>query len=758
MIYFFSLLLPILLIDLIHRWYLIITKRKEFHLFVTPAFICCLSSIIVSAVIFYTKNERAAYIAMSINFIILDAMVYSVYQFTKSYVQAKQNIWYVRYFLLILLTVDLVLLILNIFNHNYFELSYQTITKLSWNYWRINVKRLMIFHYLICGIIILFTEVFLIHKIRNIPSFYRKKYSWFILFYFLITTLSYCSNIFHLPQDFAIYFYPLMENVVFYYSLFFADSIIRYMAHKSLIDKSSKAVCFFDRQNAFVYMNSSAEALLEKINFNKNAIEHFLKDFIIKNSARTLDITQNEEIIEVDNKKYYLEITYKKAYEGDMLVGSFLEIIDRTQEELKAIYDQQVSSYDKLTGLYNKNTFFERCQERLAEEPDEQWLIMVSKIIDFKVINNLFGKETCDNILKLQADFIKNNAHSSSIAGHIYADNFAILMKKQYFNEEFYISKLLEISQLTNNFYYYMNIYIGVYEKSDVSENVQYMYDKAILAIDKRPENSVKRICHYSNSIMKNFLSERNFISDFNFALNSSQFVIYLQPVFHKYPNLIGAQTIVRWNKPESGLLSPEDFMAIFEHTEIIHKLDLYLWGKSVQQLVRWHKMGRDDLCISVTITAYDFDYINIAAVFENYQHQYELIPANLKICIEEKAFIAHPQKTAEVIQKLHALGYGIEISGFGGRNFSFEMLTKNDVDFIRIDLRNFDSLNDSEMSFSIFSSFIQFSHEMGFDIIVDGIENEKQHKLVIGSGCEVLQGDFYCKPLSRFDFERKYL
>ena len=114
---------------------------------------------------------------------------------------------------------------------------------------------------------------------------------------------------------------------------------------------------------------------------------------------------------------------------------------------------------------------------------------------------------------------------------------------------------------------------------------------------------------------MKNFLSDRNIISDFNFALSSSQFVIYLQPVFNQYPNLIGAQALVRWNKPESGLLAPEDFMAIFEHTEIIHKLDLYLWGNAVQQLVRWHKLGRDDLCISITINTYDFDYIAIYSV-----------------------------------------------------------------------------------------------------------------------------------------------
>ena len=77
--YIFAIVLPIILFDLIRRWYLIITQRKEFHLFVTPAFICCFSSIIVSAIIFYTKSERIASIFISINFIILDAMVYSVY-------------------------------------------------------------------------------------------------------------------------------------------------------------------------------------------------------------------------------------------------------------------------------------------------------------------------------------------------------------------------------------------------------------------------------------------------------------------------------------------------------------------------------------------------------------------------------------------------------------------------------------------------------------------------------------------------------
>ena len=85
-------------------------------------------------------------------------------------------------------------------------------------------------------------------------------------------------------------------------------------------------------------------------------------------------------------------------------------------------------------------------------------------------------------------------------------------------------------------------------------------------------------------------------------------------------------------------------------------------------------------------------------------------------------------------------------------------MITKNDIDFIRIDLRDFDSLYNVELSHFLFSSFLKFSHEMGFDILIDGIENEKQHKLILGSGCNVCQGDFYCTPLSRFDFERKYL
>ncbi len=756
--YIFAIVLPIILFDLIRRWYLIITQRKEFHLFVTPAFICCFSSIIVSAIIFYTKSERIASIFISINFIILDAMVYSVYQFAKSYVKAKLNIWYVRYFLLTLLTIDVIFLILNIFNNRYFDLVFYTMEAYSYSYWKVYIKLPMVFHYLACGIIIIFTEALLIQKIIHIPSFYRKKYSSFIIFYFLITALSYCSNIFHLPQDYAIYFYPLMEDIAFYYSLFLVDYIIKFMSHKSLIDKSSKMVCFFDRENSLVYINNSAKELMKELKFERYTIEQFLKNFITKNSARNVDIAQNEEIIEMNDKQYYLEITYKKAYQDNILVGCFLEIIDNTEKKLKAIYDKQVSSYDKLTGLYNKNTFFERCEERLSEEPDAQWIMMVSKIVDYKVINNLFGNETCETILKLQADFIKNNLHESSVAGHIFADNFAILMKREYFDEEFYISKIKEISQITKNFYYYMNIYLGVYEKADVSEDVQYMYDKAILAIDKRPENSVNRICHYSNSIMKNFLSDRNIISDFNFALGSSQFVIYLQPVFNQYPNLIGAQALVRWNKPESGLLSPEDFMAIFEHTEIIHKLDLYLWGKAVQQLVRWHKLGRDDLCISITINTYDFDYIDIYSVFENFLHQYDIMAKNLKICIQEKAFIQHSDKISDIIKKLRSLGYGIEIAGFGGRNFSFEMITKNDIDFIRIDLRDFDSLYNVELSHFLFSSFLKFSHEMGFDILIDGIENEKQHKLILGSGCNVCQGDFYCTPLSRFDFERKYL
>jgi len=758
MISIYIIFLLFLIFFMIRSWILILTKRKEFHLFVTPAFICSILLLIVSGVIAFCKSEALAYALNILIFIIIDGLVYSIYQFSKSYVQAKINIWYVRYFLLLLLTLDLIFLISNYFNHFYFELIFMTSKNGLFSYWQLNVKAPMIFHYAICGIIIILTELFLIKKMHSVPSFYKKKYYLFVSIYFCVALLSYICNIFKLPQDYSIYFYPLVADAVFNYSLLFADKIIKEIANQNLIDKSSKPVFFFELQNKFVYANLSGQELMEEINFNKNEIELFLKKIISKNFARNLDIAQSEELIETNNKKYYLEVTYKKAFYEEAYIGAFLEIVDKTEERLKIIHDKQVSSHDELTGLYNKNAFFELCQAKLSDEPEAKWIMLASKIIDFKIINTFFGKEVCDNILKLQAKFVKQLAHSSTIVGHIYDDNFALLMKKEYFDEQLYINKLLEISRIANNFYYYMNIYIGVYEKSNVSENVQYMYDKAILAIDKRPENSVKRICYYSNSIMKNFLSERNFISDFNFAINSSQFLIFLQPIFNVYPNIIGVQTLVRWNKPESGLLTPKDFLSVFEHTEIIYKLDLYVWEKSVQQLVRWHKLKIDNLFVSVTISSNDFDYIDIAKIFEGFLQQYDIIPKNLKICIEEEAFINHFDQVSLLIPKLHSLGYEIGIIGFGNRHFSFKMITKNDIDFIIIDLRYFRSNKFSEKSAHIFESLIKLSEDLGFKIIIDGIENEKQHKLLQQSNCKLCQGDFYVKPLSRFDFERQYL
>lgn len=743
--------------ELIQKWYLISTQRKEYKLFVTPAFLWCIISVVVTYFIVFSKNVTYATFFYGLNFICLDAIVYGTFLFVRTYAASTKKIIPFRVISIICITIDTICLLLNNYKNFYFTLTREPINYLFKEHWGLTIHPLMYFHYTVCFIIFAETCWILIKKTKEVPSIYKRKYIGFFVVYFLGIVLSYSCNFLNLAQDYVVFCYGILGNFAFQYSLVVADEVIKLKATENIVQTYSLGVCWFNIENRKIFSNTKADEYFELLHMNDYDVEKYLHHFLKKNHARNLDIVVNDEKFVVDDKTYYFEITYRRIYSNKDYIGCYIHLKDITETKTKHLQEEYISNIDELTGIYNKKHFMELAEQRIRDYPGVTWLMICSNIKDFKIINNIFGREVGDNILKAQAEVIRTNAHEGTVFGRIVDDKFAILMNKKYYKEEEFKERIIDVARISKNQYYHMNQQIGIYESIDVRESVQFMYDKALMAVEKSFTGN-NQIAYYDDSIMKQFLHERNIISDFDFALNSSQFIIYLQPIFNEAENLIGAEVLVRWNKSDVGMLQPEEFLPLFEKTEIIYKLDMFIWEKAIQQFGRWNNIGKEDLFLSVNVSTYDFNYIDIADIFRDLKEHYDFDSSKLKISFSEDAFILHHDKMIETVKKLHEMGFEIEVTGLGNYCFSLNTVKDAEIDYFRVDMKILKSLTDNHLYYDVLRTIMEFSNDLNVKIIGKSIEDKKQMEFMKDFGCKILQGFYLGQPLSRYKFEEKYL
>ena len=744
------------IIELFYKWTLVTTQKKEFTVYLTPSYWGCIFSCLVTSIFTITNNKLLALICYELNFFFLDIIVFGVYLFTKSYTQNNKRKLWQKILGIALLSVDVLLIVSNTHHKQYFDIVKRQVGNLNLMYWSLSIKPAMYFHYLLCAIIVIHACYNLLKKTIEVSHIYKKKYYVFLITYIISVITSYLSNILDLPQDYAVYMYPFMSNIAFIYTLIKTDEEIKIQANKNIIQNFTLGVCWFNKENKFVYSNSAADEIIKSLNLSKNDIEQYLKEFIKKNYARTLKVATATETFIIDGKKRFFTVTYKKIYEENECIGSYLNFRDETDQIEKNNQDSKKTLMDPLTGIYDRTQFFDVANEKLKKFSDKKWFMICSEIKDFKIISSIYGKEISNNLLITQAETLKKNCSPNSVYGRIIDDKFGLLVMQDEYDESFLLEKVIDVAKVTNNQYYHLNLQIGVYESTEVTEKAEYMFDKATMAIDSDIAKKDGRISYYNDLIMKKFLENRSIVTDFDYAYNASQFLLFLRPIVNKKNNIVSAEAVVKWNKPDTGLLTEEQFKPLIDKTIMIYRLDRYIWEKSMQQLSRWNKMGLDYIGITVGISVDDIYYSNIVEEFETLKNNYDFNPKKLKLNFDEDVFLKVPEKIMGIFSQLHEAGFEIGIKNFGMKHFDFSMLTCDNIDSIDYSMERIETFQKKDIDVTM--NIVRFLKKLSYKILINNITDESLFQTMKKLDFDFYKGDFIGEPLSRLEFEQKYL
>lgn len=247
----------------------------------------------------------------------------------------------------------------------------------------------------------------------------------------------------------------------------------------------------------------------------------------------------------------------------------------------------------------------------------------------------------------------------------------------------------------------------------------------------------------------ENALRELKLEQELRKGLEARQFVPFLQPIVNlETGKVIGFEALIRWQHPEKGIIFPDQFIPVAEHTNVVQQLDRLMLEKACETLPMLDDIGGKDMFISVNMSGINFNTQDIVKSMRGVMDRYGVSPARIKLEITESALIDDPAHAEEVLRGLKEAGFTIALDDFGTGYSSLGYLHRFTIDSIKIDRSFVSRLNDGEKSLEIVSAIIGLAKIFHLGTIAEGIEQEGDIKMLCDLGCTMGQGYYFSKPL----------
>lgn len=649
-------------------------------------------------------------------------------------------------------------LMLNNLTHHMFYLELADYDGIP--YWGVFFNPLHYVHLAGCYVMALFTIIVLINKIIRSPKLYKRMYaSVLVVFGIVLIVNAVCYSLI-LPIDASVVCYVLLAMAFCYFLMYASPKGLVEGILANVVEDIDNGIICFDFSGNCIYANAKAKNLLGVTDDKVNDIQDkFYINWIQDHAPDSVDHESWDKEYPVDGEEHHFYIEFQRLKgNGSSTIGYFYKLTDKTAAMKVFQDDQYQATHDRLTGLYNRDYFFQKVEEIIKREPDKERYMVCAHIKNFKLLNDLFGEELGDKILVAQAALLKYTNMEDSIQGRISGENFAMLIDKDDFNAEMTVKNLGRLQYMIDGRNYKLNIAMGVYHIADPSESPLEMYEKASMAVESQIGDYQKTVVYYDSHLLQQVVKEKNMTEEFENALKTRQFCMFLQPQMDVDGNMVGAEALARWQHPQRGVIFPADFLSVAEKTRLISRLDEYMWELAAEKLREWKERGYTEAHISVNISAKDFYYIDIYETLVQIVKKYEVDPSRMNLEISETELLTDAEPQIKELNRLQEFGFSIQIDDFGKGYSSLNMLQTIHANVLKVDMRLLTEMPDPDMMKKILNSIFTMARALDMDVITESVETQEQAELLAELGCNMFQGYFFSRPIPVEEFEEKYL
>ena len=432
--------------------------------------------------------------------------------------------------------------------------------------------------------------------------------------------------------------------------------------------------------------------------------------------------------------------------------------ISSVSSQLQVMLNDALTAYytDELTGHGNVAVFREKYPVSMKDTATGH--AMISLDVDgFKAVNDLFGYEGGNDVIKKLSDIIERNIGKNDYFTRKGGDLFYIM-------KEF--SDKSEIDDFANRIIsdaeyqvqdIKLNLSIGIYIIDSPNINSRVAADRADIARDTVKNTKQSCFAFFDASMLEQLRREKRIEDIMEDSLALGEFVVYLQPKYAlgESNDVVGAEALVRWLH-DGKLIPPGDFIPVFEKNGFVTRIDYYMFEEVCKLQKKYISMGIKPKIISVNMSRVHINKTHFVADLADICDKYGVSTKYLEIEITESAAYENPIKLYEIFKEIKSYGFHVSIDDFGSGYSSLNMLKDLPVDVLKID-RSFLTKNadEHENASLIIGCVVSLASSLSIHTICEGIETKEQAVLLTKLGCNMAQGFFFARPMPVPEFEK---
>ncbi|WP_286905442.1 putative bifunctional diguanylate cyclase/phosphodiesterase [Clostridium sp. UBA1652] len=485
----------------------------------------------------------------------------------------------------------------------------------------------------------------------------------------------------------------------------------------------------------------------------KEALQYVLDDYILYKKQEEFSLFS--ELYTKDNKKKYLSIKGKGQKNSHGEYNISVVIFDITHEKEQETKIEYIKLHDEITGLPNRHLFKQKANSIIMEIKDtyENIALIFIDIDNFKYINDAFGSEIGNKVLRKIGSLLKENGDADSFASRYAGDEF-IILKRNILDLNLlntYLKKLIEdlgncIRVGDKEIYTTISMGVALYPKDGEDlETLLKRVDVAMYSAKNEGKNTYRYFnMDILNSINRQYLIEKGLRN----AIKNKELYLVMQPKVRSNDESIeGFECLVRWNSEELGVVSPAEFIPIAESSSIIIELGKYIIKEAMERCRTMINETNKKFKLSINLSEVQLrdesllEFINLEA------SKWDIDPSYIEFEITETVLIQSAERNVTILERLKERGFSIALDDFGTGYSSLNYLNILPIDILKIDRSFIVGIGVDKKSEYIIRTIINLSHDLEIKVVAEGVETKEQLEFLKDCKCDIIQGYFFSKP-----------
>ncbi|MGZ8982502.1 MAG: putative bifunctional diguanylate cyclase/phosphodiesterase [Methylotenera sp.] len=453
-------------------------------------------------------------------------------------------------------------------------------------------------------------------------------------------------------------------------------------------------------------------------------------------------------------------VSRSKAGKPLRMIGTHTDITARKLSEAQVI---RLAHYDQLTDSPNRTLFLDRFKQDIkkAQRADRTITLMYLDLDRFKEVNDSFGHDMGDMLLKETAKRLKSCVRETDTVARFGGDEFTLILNNlvnqasiERIAQEI-LDKLAVPFDLGNEVIHIStSIGISTYPKDGI--DVDFLLKNADQAMYAAKEDGRNRYHYYTPLMQETAVARMRLISDLRIALKENQFRVFYQPIVELSTGRIyKAEALIRWQHPSRGLVSPDEFIPVAEETGLIIDIGDWVFAETASQIAKW-RLNHPNLQVAVNKSPVQFRNLSENCInWIEYLKSLGLTGESITIEITEGLLLDARDSVIDQLKTFRDAGISIAIDDFGTGYSSLAYLKKFEIDYVKIDRSFTSNIRAGSSDMVLCEAIIGMAHKLGMKVIAEGIETTEQFDLLFSAGCDYGQGYLYSRPVPADEFEK---